>query len=146
MAFQNVLRQITVILYRLKRQYGLRATIYQPASPINDVETGDITLTYTTFAIRRAIVLPDKADRSFIYDLTFIAANNNFVGGALFDRKKRTIIVDAKDVPKTFEPTMNDHIEFDGKRYELESIDSLEQQKGFLFRVQEIDNSTPVGP
>jgi len=146
MAFQNTLRQISVILYRLKRQYGQAIVFYEFVSQTNDVETGDISRVYTTHAIKRAIVLPDRADRSFVYDLTFIAANNNFVAGAFFDRKKRNIVVDAKDFPKTLEPNMNDHIEFDSKRYEILSFDRLEQRKGFLFQLQEIDSSTPVGP
>ena len=145
MAAQNVLRQITVILYRLKRQYGLRVTYFQFTSQTNDVETGDIARTYITFVIKRAPVLPDNLDRSFIYDLSYIAANNNFVGGAYFDRHIRTLIIDAKDLPKDFIPNLNDHVEFDDIRYEIKKITHLEKRKGYLLRVEAIDSSEPVG-
>ena len=145
MTFQNVLRQITVILYRLKRQFGRPIVIYQYADQVNNIETGDITRNYNTIKVKRAPVLPNNIDRHFVYDLTFIAANNNFVGGALFDRKLRNIIVDSKDLPKDFVFTNDDHIEFDDQRYEIKRIDHLEHKKGFLLSLEGLDNSETVG-
>jgi len=142
---QNVLRQITVILYRLKRQFGLPTNIYQYDSQTHNVETGEIQRKYNLYQVRRAPVLPDNLDRSFVYDLTYIAANNNFVGGAYFDRKIRTIIFDAKDLPKDFAFHMDDHVEFDDQRYEIVKITALEKKKGFLLRVEGITNSETVG-
>lgn len=144
MAQQNVLRQITTILYRLKRQYGLKVVYYQYVDQENNVETGEINRRYNTITINRAAVLPDNIDRSFVYDLTFIAANNNFVGGAFFDRHIRTLIVDAKDLPKDMRPNKDDHIEFDDQRYEILKITILEQRKGYLFRLQGLDSSETV--
>jgi len=141
--FQNVLRQITTILYRLKRQYGLQVTYYQYVSQTNNVETGEIQRLYNKFTIRRAPVLPHILDRSFVYDLTFIAANNNFVGGGFFDRRQRSIIIDAKDL--SIIPSNDDHLEFKSRRYEILSMGQLEHAKGYLIRVQEIDNSETVG-
>jgi hypothetical protein len=145
MAFQNVLRQITVILYRLKRQFGLPVTIYQYVSQTNNVETGEITRNYNVLKVRRAPVLPNHIERHFVYDLTFIAANNNFVGGGLFDQKSRVLLFDAKDLPKGFVFSNDDHIEFDDQRYEIKTIDLLEKKKGFLLRVSGIDSSETVG-
>ena len=145
MPFQNVLRQITVILYRLKRQYGLPVTYYQFTSQTQNVETGETSRSYNSFNIRRAPVLPDNLDRSFVYDLTFIAANNNFVEGGFFDRSIRTLIIDGKDLPTGFEPSMDDHVEFDDVRYELKKITHLEKRKGYLLRVESLDSSEAVG-
>ena len=142
---QNVLRQITIVLYRLKRQYGLAVTIYQYKDQTQDVETGEIQRSYNTILVKRAPVLPNEIDRHFVYDLTFIAANNNFVGGALFDRKIRQVIFDAKDLPKNFVFTNDDHIEFDDQRYEIKKITALEKKKGYILLVEGIDNSEPVG-
>jgi len=142
---QNVLRQIAIVLYRLKRQYGLAVTIYQYKDQTQDVETGEIQRSYNTILVKRAPVLPNEIDRHFVYDLTFIAANNNFVGGALFDRKIRQVIFDAKDLPKNFVFTNDDHIEFDDQRYEIKKITALEKKKGYILLVEGIDNSEPVG-
>lgn len=145
MAAQNVLRQITVILYRLKRQFGRPIVIYQYVDQEHNIETGEISRKYNPIKVRRAPVLPNNIDRSFVYDLTFIAANNNFVGGAFFDRKVRNIIIDAKDLPKDFVFTNDDHIEFDDQRYEIKRIDHLEHKKGFLLSLEGIDSSETVG-
>jgi hypothetical protein len=145
MTFQNVLRQISVILYRLKRQYGLKVVIYQLEEQTQNVETGEISRKFKTIPVRRAPVLPEKIDQSFVYDLTFIAANNNFVGGGLFGRKIRRIIFDTKDLPKNFTFTNDDHIEFGNQRYEIRDITALERQKGFLVAVEGIDSSETVG-
>jgi len=142
---QNVLRQITIVLYRLKRQYGLAVTVYQYRDQTQDVETGEIQRFYNTILVKKAPVLPNEIDRHFVYDLTFIAANNNFVGGALFDRKIRQVIFDAKDLPKNFVFTNDDHIEFDDQRYEIKKITALEKKKGYILLVEGIDNSEPVG-
>lgn len=144
MAFQNVLRQITVILYRLKRQFGLSVTYYQYSSQTNDVETGEITRSYNTFIVKRAPVLPDNLDMNFVYDLTYIAANNNFVQGGFFGRHVRTLILDAKDLPKDFIPNQNDHVEFDEQRFEIIKITHLEKRKGYLLRVEAIDSAETV--
>lgn len=144
MTFQNVLRQIRVILYRLKRQYGLRVVIFQFVSQTQNVETGAISRVYTSITVNRAPVLPNSIERSFVYDLTFIAANNNFVEGAFFDRKVRRVIFDAKDLPKGFVFTNDDHIEFDDQRYEILKIEALESKKGFLLIVEGIDSSETV--
>ena len=76
MVAQNLLRQITVILYRLKRQWGQKVDVYQFVSQTNNVETGAIQRTYNKITVRRAPVLPNEIERRAIYDLTFIAANS----------------------------------------------------------------------
>lgn len=145
MTFQNVLRQITVVLYRLKRQYGQKLVYYQFVDQTNDTQTGEITRNYNTLTVKRGIILPNRIDRSFVYDLTFIAANNNFVGGGFFDRHQRVIVLDAKDLPKGFKPNNDDHVEFDDDRYEILLITALEKRKGYLLRVQAINSAETVG-
>jgi len=141
---QNLLRQINLILYRLKRQWGLTVVYYQVKTQTHNVETGEITREYNTFTISRAPVLPNAVDRHFVYDLTYIAANNNFVEGALFDRENRNLIIDARDLPKGFEPSMDDHIEFEDQRYEMKKITALAQGRGYLLTVEGITSSETV--
>lgn len=143
---QNNLREIRKIIYRLKRSYGLRLTYYRPESQTHNVETGEISRVFRTIEIKRAILLPSKLDRSFVYDLTYIAANNNFVGGAYFDRNRRVIMLDGADVPRDFVPEIDDHLTFDSKRYEVLEVNATAQYRAFLLRVQAISNSEPVDP
>ncbi|KKM98412.1 hypothetical protein LCGC14_1158170 [marine sediment metagenome] len=146
MAFANNLRLISTIIYRLKRQFGVTIIYYRVATQTQNVETGAIVRTYTTITIRRAAVLPDNMTRSFIYDLSFIAANNNFVGGGFFDKHARVLLIDAKDFPNGFIPNMDDHIEYDGQRYEVTGIQPAEQRRAYLFKVEEIESGEVVTP
>jgi len=143
---QNNLREIRKVIYRLKRQWGLQLTYIRPTGQSNDVETGEIVRTFEKIYIKRGILLPSSLDRSFVYDLTFIAANNNFVGGAFFDRDSRVILLDGTDLPKDFKPHLKDHVEFDNTRYELLSVNPTAQYKAYLIRVQAITSSGTVEP
>ena len=47
--------------------------------------TGEKTVVYNKFNIKRAIVLKAREYRSFVYDLAFISANKDFTTGGFFD-------------------------------------------------------------
>jgi len=141
MVWQNNLREIRIILYRLKRSYGLPAIIKRPLTSIQNVTTGVIVRTFETIPIKRVIVLPAQNLRNFIYDLAFIAASKNFTEGGLFDQNIRTMIIDIKDAPKGFILTMNDHIVFETRRYEIKNFELAEHNQGWLLQTIELDSS-----
>lgn len=132
----NNLRQHRLVIYRLKRMFGLPATVVRPDVTTHDVNTGEIQRAFTKIVIRRAILLPQNLDRSFVYDLTFIAANNNFVQGGYFDRDQRKMIVDARDLPKDFRFTLNDEVEFDNSRFTIKTISLAENKVAYLLGLQ----------
>ena len=142
---RNVLRQHQIIVYRLKRQFGLPAALYAPVSTIQDIETGEISRTWTIINIRRAIIVRSSEDRKFVYDLAYIAAAKNFTGGGYFDHSSRLVIIDAKDFPKDFVPDLNMHFEFQDKRWEINKIERVEDRAGFSFTVTETKGSETVG-
>lgn len=144
MAFDNLLRQNRVILYRLRRNYGIPIAYIRPTTATHNVETGAISRSFQQINIKRAIVLPTTQIRDFVYDLAYIAANKNFSSGGLFEKSNRTIIIDARDFPKTFEPDLNDHIEFDSQRWEIVKISRAEDRRGYIFTVQATDDGTLV--
>lgn len=141
MAWQNNLREIRIILYRLKRNFGLSATLRRPVSNNHDIKTGDITRTFTDYAIQKAIMLPTSNLRSFIYDLSYIAASKNFTYGANFDKRTRAIIIDVKDLPSGFILTTNDHIVFENRRYDIKEFELAEHNQGWILQVVSIDSS-----
>lgn len=132
----NNLRQHKLIIYRLKRMFGLPATVIRPDVTTHNVETGEITRSFEKYAVRRAILLPQNLDRSFVYDLTFIAANNNFVNGAYFDRDQRQMIIDARDLPKDFRFELDDEVEFDDRRFTIKSITLAENNVAYILHLQ----------
>ena len=141
MAWQNNLREIRIILYRLKRNFGLSATLCKPKTMTNDVKTGDTTLTYDSYTINRAILMPVSESRTFKYALSYIAANKNFTYGAMFDTKTRTMIIDAHDLPANFAVTTSCHVVFDNRRYNIKTVELAEHDQGWLLDLIEVDSS-----
>lgn len=139
MAFLNNLRQIKVIIYRLKRNFGLPLDFINRGAITHNVTTGAITTPAdTTISVKRAIILPTRLIRDFAYDLSYIAANKNFTYGGFFDISSRVIIIDAKDLPSGFEPSQNDHVVFEGKKHEIKEIHEAEQNTAFLMVTKEL--------
>ena len=141
MAWQNNLREISIILYRLKRSYGLPATIKRVATSTQDVLTGVITQTYLEYPIKKVIVLPANEVRNFLYDLSYIAASKNFTYGGMFDQNSRVMIIDIKDAPKGFVLTNNDCIVFETKGYKIKDFELAEHNQGWLMNVVELTSA-----
>ena len=98
----NNLRQINTILYRLKKDYGIPVDLRNLIDSEVNRETGVVSINYDTLKIKKAIVLPAKAIPSFVYDLSYIAANRNFSYGGFFGSHTRTVIVDGVDLKDDF--------------------------------------------
>ena len=133
---QNALRQISGIIYRMKRQYGLPVIIRRRVNSVYDVETGKLSGTEQDIKVVRAPVLEGRVLKSFFYDLSFIAANKNFTYGGYVDTNTRMVIFDAKDLPKTFETSDEDQVIFEDRIYEIKEIHPAEFIKGYLYIVR----------
>jgi hypothetical protein len=141
----GIYRQHRVTIYQLKRLWGKVVRYYTPTSNTHDVLTGAISRTYDLTIIRKAIVCPSVLDRSFVYDLAFIASSKNFTGGAYFDRNLRGIILDASDLPKGFIPKINHHLEFEDDRFEIKSIEKHLDNSIYVIECQSLSNAGQVG-
>ena len=139
----NVLREISAILYRLKREFGLPARLRVVAETYN-LETGEVNPTNVDYSIRRAIILPRQSIRDFVYDLSFIAANKNFTYGGLFDVDRRIIIIDAKDLPSGVRPTQNMIIVFDTEQYDILDVQRAEMDRGYLLVCKHVASAEKV--
>lgn len=144
---KNNLRQIELIVYRLKRQYGLPIIVRKPISNDNDVQTGKITRVYEAYSIRRAIVLPADLMRTFIYDLTYVAANKNFAYGGLFDKTMKVFIIDKKDIRDSDNKKVAIDMSFDivlnTKKFDLVAVEETEDQTSYLIKAKNLD-ATPI--
>jgi hypothetical protein len=141
----SVVRKHKVLIYKLKRTFGDKATFFRLRTNTNNVRTGVIAREYDSYTIWKAIILPAILDRSFVYDLAYIASNKNFTTGGYFDRTKRAIMIDAADLPKDFQPRVKDHVEFEDERYELVTIERHAKNSIYLLSCQALSNSEKVG-
>ena len=132
------------IIYRLKRQYGHALTIRRPLAATHNVQTGQIVRTFESFVVRRAVVLPRNLSRHFTYDLTYIAANNNFVGGGFYDINDRLVLVDLRDLPAGFVFNLDDEAEYDGRRYAIRTAEKDEQGLAWQLVLRGVESQETV--
>ena len=114
----NSKRFITNIIYRLKRRYGEVVDVLELTNSVLDTQTGEKTNTYDSVRVDRAIVLPSRINKEFVYDLSYIAASKDFTMGGLFDTTKRKILFDKADLT-TWTLTNNQFLVTKDTRYEI---------------------------
>lgn len=136
----NTIRQIKVILYRLKRDFGQPLTILTRRSMTQNVMTGAITVDERVIKVKRAIVLDNKMKREFSYDLSFIASNKNFTYGGLYDTSTRSIIIDGVDLPRDYAPTINDRCVHNNERYQIKDASPTVYDLGWIFTMLHLDS------
>ena len=137
--FDNVLRQIKPIVYRLKRNYGVTVTLVRLSNLQDSIQTGKMSQTKQEITIRRAIVGPALELRDFVYDLSYIAANKNFTFGGFFDADTRIMIIDSKDLPKGFEPTMDDYVIYEDRPYQFKEVHPLAKKYAWSMLLKQVD-------
>ena len=128
--FRNALRQNKVILYKLKRGYGMNVLFRIPTTNEYDITTGAVTREYTEVNVRRAVVLPNRLTRDFVYDLAYIASNKNFTEGGYFDKSQPNIIVQNNDLKGNI-PNLEWECTFQNKEYVVKEINATEDNEGY---------------
>lgn len=133
------LRQIKNILYQLKKDWGIAMDLRNQTSVV-DRKTGMTQKSYVSVSIRRGILLPVKLTPSFLYDLSFIAANKNFTYGGLFGAGSRVVIVDGSDVPSTFTVKEDTQLIIAKAVYVVKNVETLVNKLGYLLTVTTLSN------
>jgi len=135
-------RELVNAIYQLKRRYGFKATLYFRTSSV-DLTTGVNSETATPTIVRRAICLPSEWARKFAYDLSFVAANKNFTYGGFFDVNERTILIDARDLPKGFEITNDYEIVIKTMRYHMVKVEHVDEDRLWILQVKSTRGELP---
>jgi hypothetical protein len=136
-------RFIRRTLYSLKRQYGSRVDVYQLNDAETDYETGAKTVSKTVNIVRKCIVLPVKIAREVVQTISQISANKMFVLGGTYDAGTRMFILDTRDMPDDHEFTMDDWIIYNGRRYDLKSVEEFEQHSAWTIIGKEVKGVRP---
>jgi hypothetical protein len=117
---------IRTVIYQLKKQYGGGPLdIYQKASEVVDMTTGNKTTALNMTRIQRVVCLPEKAIKSVIQSISKISADKAFVYGGTYDTRTRVFLIDHRDAP-SLSLTTDDWFVYDNKKYEVKGFDSFE--------------------
>ena len=108
-------------IYRAKYRYGMPIRFHIVDTSTVDPVTGDKNVVARVINIKKAVVMPARQIRSFVYDLAFISANKDFTTGGYFDPSDKQIIIDAKDLDG-YVPQIWDYIICGNARYDIKEV------------------------
>lgn len=130
----NLQRIIHQTLYQLKHWYGVPVDIYKLDSADTDYRTGSRSASVSKTSVRLAVVLPADSVRKFFQGISYISESKPFAspGGPGWDQDTRGFVFDGRDL-LDFEWELEDWIVYDGKKYEVFTIEALEYKTGWLI-------------
>lgn len=134
---RHATRLVRRAIYRLKRDYGFAIKLYKITNLTLDLEAGTKTRTTQFKRIKRAVILPGRLFRSFVYDLSFIAAAKNFTSGGFFDPDDKVIIIDWQDV-RDFEIKPDDYVIYDNKQFQVVDVKDFELDTAYFLKVRAV--------
>lgn len=137
----NLIRFIRRCIRQMKKEYGNPITVYQLTSVATDYDEGTKTEAHTSTYIRRAVVLPVNLTRDVIQTISMISANKKVVQGGTFDPGMRRFIIDRTDVAADWEVKKDDWIGYDGKRYDVKSVEEYEYKTAWLVTAKLIEGA-----
>lgn len=135
------LRLIKGVVYRLKRSFGCPMAVYRQSPESINLATGESSITRTSVEIKRAVVLPSKVHRGFTFDIGYLKANSNFTYGAIYTDAQREVIIDRKDLPFALAATDEFYIVYQGKRWEIKSVEEFEFNVAYYLILARIDGA-----
>ena len=134
----NKLRFQKQVIYRLKRDYGVPATIYRQLSEHYDLETGQKIVEKVYQHIDRVIFLPGVESQDFDYS----SMGANFARGGFFASTERLAAIDRDDLNEMFSVLkQNDYIIKNHERYEIKRISTFEGDFAYWLVLDETANA-----
>lgn len=116
-------RPLSRAVYKLKRLYGGRISLYRQGDPSTDTRTGEkVWPNREVTVIKKTIILPVKIDRIQTQSISYISAGKEFVYGGTYDIGTRWFYIDPKDLPADYVIKSDDWIVYQGKKYEIKVI------------------------
>jgi len=131
---------IRKVVYRLKWLYGQPVDIYRENQGAYNTETGRHVITSDKYHIDRMIVLPAGYHRDIFQSISFLKANSNFAYGGDIELDDRQFIIDARDLPVTFELDEKDYLIYENRKYKIIKLDYLEGQTGYYVNARRPTN------
>ncbi len=136
----NRLKNVTRIIYKLKRLYGIPAVLINKENILTDLDTGAVTYDNISISIKRAVALPEDQARTFAYDLSYIVAAKNFSYGGFYDKDTRWILLDGKDVG-SFTISEDTKITVEGSQYFVKMTRPIVGNLAYLIKLSTIESA-----
>lgn len=132
------------LLYTLKKNYGVQATVAFLLSDTTDTKTGQRNVQRKLHNIRKAAVLPVEVARQVFYDLTFLKANNAFTYGGEVEIGSVFVLLDGRDLCQPL--TLKENIFINSKRYIIHRLSDLQHNLGYAVLLKTVEGELPFAP
>jgi hypothetical protein len=130
---RNNLNFIKRVLYKLRQDYGLPATLVQIENIAVDYKTGTQGQTKTTYELKRIVKLPGHMSSFNRIGMALGIFNR----GGESDRTITEYVIDAMSLPIGVVPDMrNNYLIIDSKRYNITKVIALDNQLGYLVMTE----------
>lgn len=139
-------RMIRQTIYDLKHRFGDAVTVYKVQDSSTDYKTGVRSIETQSYPVKKCIVLPNTMTRELYQGVSYISASKSFtsLGGMAWDQGKRGFIFEGRDLPG-YEWEVEDWIVYRGKRYDVDSIEELEYNAGWMIVAVEVKGALSGG-
>jgi hypothetical protein len=139
-------KMVRQTIYDLKHQFGDEVTVYKVLDSSTNYKTGVRSIETQAYPVKKCIVLPNTMTRELYQGVSYISASKAFtsLGGMAWDQAKRGFIFEGHDLPG-YTWDIEDWIVYRGKRYDVESIEALEYDSGWMVVATEVKNATSGG-
>ena len=144
----NMLRQNKLIVYKLKRQYGLSGHIVYLEQDSYNTMTGAVERVWLDYYVRRMIFLPDLNLLKTYYTGPFYQAGRPFTHGAFFDESTRPVIIDKVDLRNMPVPLTNRDMRVRAtfssviKEYTIKNVTLVEEDSSYLLSVSCLESES----
>lgn len=124
------------VIRSIKKQYGQPITLKNVKTKGTiDWTSGNVSNRDTeTLDIKLAAILPTQEQSKFNFDLSYVAANKNFVYGGFYDQSQRDILIDLNDVGD-FTIDNNTIVIFNSLEYQIKIIRNYEESRSVHLTV-----------
>lgn len=134
------------VLYKLKRSYGFQVGLYKILETHEDLETGRKDRNRSVFQIRKAVILSaTDMKRTFNHDRAFAAVvTSKFGYGGFYDTDSLFFVVDARDLPRDLQITLDDFFIYNHKRYNIDDIQEIQPGIAWILKTRQLRGSQPT--
>lgn len=142
----NLNRMIRQTIYDLKHRFGAEVTVYKVLDSNTDYKTGVKSIETSSRFVKRGIVLESSHSREVFQGVSYLSASKSFasLGGQGWDESKRAFIFDGADL-RDYAFELEDWLVYRQKRYDIESIEELEFNSGWLIVAKEVKGQPSGG-
>jgi hypothetical protein len=124
----------------MKREFGVPVDLYEVQPGITDLATGHKTDLVKRHSIERVALLPTKAEVKYNFEQSM---PKNFRYGATYDTSEKHFLIDGIDLPVGLRITRNFYIVFNGHRYNVDKIDTIDLNVAYLVTGKEVQWEQP---